>query len=749
MAALLGCGRKSFAAPPPVADNEDSSTPIRKVEVGYDGAFKVGVWTPIRVEVAPGTKGEVSVTASDPDGRPVRFPLQESEDSIWTGEFQSGRLDAPIQVSFRNGGGESRSRTIDPEDGLRARRQSTRFWLLWGNLPGFELAAEDLNAAAAAVSSEPQIEVIRRPFGGVTAAGEELAGIDAIVLSPGDLPGDQVSALRDWVWNGGRVVLVLGEQADAAVEFLPRWFPVTAAPATRERQGSVVTSRITAFVPKSATLRTLDDPLVTPVTLRDGAVLVEGPATPLVTRSAVGLGLVTVVAMDLSAPPFLSPARSPVDEKHRLEDARQRLRWASLPQFCLLLAGEQPAGAEADAARLQPQLSPTGISDVQSQLASVLDHFPGVERASSWNVIGLMGLYLLIVGPVDYLLVHRLFKRPHLTWVTLPLWVLLASWWSTAYASRSNGIERQANQLEVLDVGADAGVQRLTSWFSLYSPETKRYDVGVAADLSEDDAASAAADRTAPRLCWMSRPEEGFRGMYRRGGIEFGSAGFAVDPALGIADDVPVPVWSSLEVSTETSTVASGKPLASCREVTAADGALLRRELTHNLDGDITDWFAVENVQVHFPMQDEIATLRPGQPVDLLRGCAQQLLRSFIQGESTTSETTKTGTQTYVRREAYDPLSLDPRRLFRTLSFFEAVGGRAYTGLTNQTLRRLDFSDVIHLDRLVVFGRLQRPLSSYSVDGARVEPRERTTYVRLVVPIVRERLAARAEDSSP
>ena len=35
--------------------------------------------------------------------------------------------------------------------------------------------------------------------------------------------------------------------------------------------------------------------------------------------------------------------------------------------------------------------------------------------------MGLMVALLLVIGPIDYLLVHKLFNRPELTWITFPL----------------------------------------------------------------------------------------------------------------------------------------------------------------------------------------------------------------------------------------------------------------------------------------------------------------------------------------
>jgi hypothetical protein len=81
----------------------------------------------------------------------------------------------------------------------------------------------------------------------------------------------------------------------------------------------------------------------------------------------------------------------------------------------------------------------------------------------------------------------------------------------------------------------------------------------------------------------------------------------------------------------------------------------------------------------------------------------------------------------------------------RALSFHEAIDGSDYTRLTNQTLDRLDLSASLHLDRAIIFGRLTRPVAAYTVDGQPVDPAEQSTFVRMLVPVMRDTVSAVAE----
>ncbi len=64
------------------------------------------------------------------------------------------------------------------------------------------------------------------------------------------------------------------------------------------------------------------------------------------------------------------------------------------------------------------------MSDLGTQLQAVYDAISPETRWSSWQIMSMMALYVLIIGPLDYVVVVLLLKRAHLTWITFPLtWV--------------------------------------------------------------------------------------------------------------------------------------------------------------------------------------------------------------------------------------------------------------------------------------------------------------------------------------
>src|SRR5580704_18674207 len=161
------------------------------------------------------------------------------------------------------------------------------------------------------------------------------------------------------------------------------------------------------------------------------------------------------------------------------------------------------------------RLTQTGITELGTQLDASLDEFPGVSRFTIWHVMGLLAALVLVVGPLDFLLVHKVLRRPELTWVTFPLIALAAAGCTLYWTSEAKGKQVLVNQLDVLDVDAGSGLVRNHSYSLIYSPDNRRYNVTAESDsarLRENAAGGAAPEKTdvsqgstepaAPRIGW-------------------------------------------------------------------------------------------------------------------------------------------------------------------------------------------------------------------------------------------------------
>src|SRR6266699_4628591 len=90
-------------------------------------------------------------------------------------------------------------------------------------------------------------------------------------------------------------------------------------------------------------------------------------------------------------------------------------------------------------------------------------------------------LYIIVVGPLDYLFLKKVVKRLELTWVTFPAVVLIVSAvaYFTAYYLKGNDLK--INKVDVVDINLHGPQKQVqgTTLFTLFSPRIKHYTVCV------------------------------------------------------------------------------------------------------------------------------------------------------------------------------------------------------------------------------------------------------------------------------
>jgi len=162
---------------------------------------------------------------------------------------------------------------------------------------------------------------------------------------------------------------------------------------------------------------------------------------------------------------------------------------------------------------------------------------------------------------------------------------------------------------------------------------------------------------------------------------------------------------------------------------------------THHLPDAVTDYCVAYGTGAYFPRAsarvDQSPAIAPGVPWSPEDRISRRLLERYLQGltERYVSSPKAAESSTMLTTEAYDPLGLDPFPLVRLLTFYDAANGPTYSGLTNFGLARDDLSRLLPLKRAVLFGRIASPAATYEVYGAPLQPQERWSFVRIVLPV--------------
>lgn len=274
--------------------------------------------------------------------------------------------------------------------------------------------------------------------------------VNALVWNSGgfnNLDTLQQEAVRDWVRGGGQFVVTLGADADqlrgtAMDAFIP-------AAGDHHRTGAL--TGVGNFVGAGS-----DPPgeyaLASPQGWTEAEALIHSPAGPLAWRRQVGNGTVTVLAFDTKSPDWQAWSG-------------QQAFWEKL----LSLLSEAPLKpGKDDQSSIDTEQAGHPFAQILAQQMK-----PSV---SLWNFVLFVLVYIIVVGPVDYLVVRWLGK-PILTWVTFTGTVMVFSLLAYQFVLKMNAGPMTMRNVRLItqDHGSDTG--RVTLYSTVMSQQSAHYQM--------------------------------------------------------------------------------------------------------------------------------------------------------------------------------------------------------------------------------------------------------------------------------
>jgi hypothetical protein len=601
---LLAATALPAAAPPHIdgvliglRGGPDISLPDHPDVRGGVGRSRNGVWTPVQVTLKAGHDGvtrgafrlvvesndgeavayryTVPVPAISADGEQVVFAYARPGNSASTFNVTLESADgkaAQTVARLQRDTGELRKEVLEPPDVL--------YLTVGSRLPALKRAVKPAEADANNNDEEdrpaPGFAYVER----VSELPDRWFGyeaVDVVVLATsGDAFITQLlqkneaarrDALLDWVRRGGRLILTVGRNEQAVAHLLDR-MPLLSCGLTA-RVGRDELPRLAAWSGRGAREQPLKKVEIagvkpgpgTSVLVREAAAAGDLEERPVVLQSACGLGRVVLVAFDLDAPPFST--------------------WEGRTAFWRKLIAEvapHPAGA------VRPE-SQGGLprGELAADLKRGLETFDEVPVISFGWVALFILFYLVLIGPLDYFVLRKVFKRLEWTWVTLPVLVLLVSAGAYATAYWLKGDEQRINKIDLIEIDLHDPPQVYgTSWFTVFSPRVRTYTVGVepaapgwCASWGEEAPAAAVVVAT------MDGPEPSLGGntpsLFRR------PYDYAAD-AAGL-ERLPVPVWATrtFTASWRAPQPAGGPPVAARLRASRGEGDALAGTISNNL----------------------------------------------------------------------------------------------------------------------------------------------------------------------
>jgi hypothetical protein len=409
--------------------------------------------------------------------------------------------------------------------------------------------------------------------------------VDVVVLATGTdtfvrelLEGSQArrDALLEWVRRGGKLVVSVGRNQQSVRQLLGKMkVPLLDCPikdkVTRTTLPTLSRWSRHQGLPLRGTIETAvlaPGPGVDVLAHEDGG---AGPGAPLIVQGSCGLGRVLLVAFDLDTPPFTT------------WDGQQAF-WKELyarvaPPLPGARVHKQPF------AGLRPE-----SQELSAELKRGLETFEEVPVIDFGWVALFILLYIVLVGPLDYFVLKKVFKRLELTWVTFPTAVLLVSVAAYFTAYHFKGDDLRINKIDLVEIDLHEPRQAYgTSWFTLFSPRIQSYTVGV--EPAAPDWGRPPAD--APGATIVSVLEGQGRGLRTGSQSLFRRPYDYAEDASGLRR-VPIPVWA-----TQAFTASWQAPLPADRPPLEAD---LHR--SRNREGAL--WGTITN---HLPVELQGVTL--------------------------------------------------------------------------------------------------------------------------------------------
>jgi hypothetical protein len=274
-----------------------------------------------------------------------------------------------------------------------------------------------------------------------------LQAIDILILANTNatqLRDEQRSAINTWVQQGGQIIFGGGAEWQHTLAGFDDLLPMELSGAR--------TADISLKIDSASEIFLLEKIILLTGTLNDDAkVLVQDGNTPLVAQQRMGAGTSTLLTFD----PNITMLRA----------------WDDLLNFYDHILISSPEKEDF-----------AGVRNWNA-LIDATSRFTGLKLPSTWLVFGLLFIYVISVGPAQYLILKRL-RKLELSWVTIPAITLVFTVGLILLGWDLRGSKPRINQLAVVHHWAGEKEASLGGYASIFAPKRDIYQIAVDGDFT-------------------------------------------------------------------------------------------------------------------------------------------------------------------------------------------------------------------------------------------------------------------------
>jgi hypothetical protein len=434
------------------------------------GRYPSGGWLAVAVSLTnDGAPTEGHVTAETARGTVQRYvELPAGSRKTVTLYLRPEAFQRSVDVRFESADGAATGRAD-----VRVLEQSSRQIIIVGD-GGGNLRPQLLGGNAGDMPEPIGLGIADLP-----ERPEPMEGIAGLVWAADSsaLSEAQRRSLERWIASGGQLIVVGGPDWQARTAAFDDLMPVESIAGAEDVGLDGLADFAGAPLPDGAASTAALG------TLRDGAFALAGGGggdRPLLATINHGAGRVSYAAVDLATEPYRAWEGAP-------------LLWSRiLPQQSWTEQFWGPGwGAEGEA------------DNVMSQ---ALGNIPALEVPPAELLLGVIVGYILLIGPISYLVLRRLDRR-ELAWVTAPLLVVVFSACSYGIGSAMKGGDIIVNQLSIIRTSQGASAASVETYAGIFSPTRATYDLTVEADALVAPLRETGFEQPAPNRNQAGGPE--------------------------------------------------------------------------------------------------------------------------------------------------------------------------------------------------------------------------------------------------
>jgi len=690
------------------------------VRSGLAGLWKVGypTWHRIEIQASRELSGTIEVQTVDGDGNGVVysdpawvFKTSARKPSVVHIHAKHGRSDRPIRIVAYVDGKYTQVHDLDSEERGRV-LLATDPWVVGLGTDRLDLDQGLMKSSAKSSATRSQQLNVSELTQCDQIPWSQLGycGVDAIVFSSSNpqinqgLSQEQRQAIRDWLAFGGQMILTWGKGGPKLAEY-PEFQEIL--PGSVVEDASVCEpGPIESLLGSQDRLDMLD---TTILKMTSGKLEVLGVTAnrvrlPLIARWAFGTGSVIWLAAEIDSPQLAGWETRPSLLKYLMKDCWEKEE--SQPSRSSFLAYE----------------------DFSGQLNAMLDRFPELQLGNLGHLVLIAGVFALLIGPLDYFFTVKYLRRPRLTWWTLLACSLAAIAISAILFRAWKPREPSINTLELVDVDDQTQNLQVRGFAHCYGGKSGLFDISSFHRLLSSDA-DGSAFRLVNRLDWFGQPGKGIGGFESSVTSQLGLPDYgirAVDQGSFIGGlGVPTAGTKALEYTWFEKVKIPDQ--SNGLSTVAGKDDLLQGSFANPLNVDLLDGVLYFSGRA-YAMPGRI---RPGERVPISTSIPKDIMRrlqrkAFVAGQE--------------QGVAWNPSDTDNlERLAELMSFFRSSGGASYTSLQHRYLSALDCSDLLKLDRAILFARLPESASNWNLQRDGVQQNavqgKRLAVVRLVLTV--------------